>query len=120
MLSTYQDSCIRAVMSQKTMKRLLNILKKQERRAIPSQRQNWPVYIRPECLNYQRAYECAEMAASHGLNEGMFILGNLLFWGRGCKADMTKAYEMYQKAYEHGFYDGLIMKEKIEKIKGWS
>ena len=23
-------------------------------------------------------------------------------------------------AYEHGFYDGLIMKEKIEKIKGWS
>ena len=28
-------------------------------------------------------------------------------------------YEMYKKAYEHGFYDGLIMKEKIEKIKGW-
>ena len=47
-------------------------------------------------------------------------LGNLLFWGRGCKADIMKAYEMYKKAYEHGFYDGLIMKEKIEKIKGWS
>ena len=34
--------------------------------------------------------------------------------------DIMKAYEMYKKAYEHGFYDGLIMKEKIEKIKGWS
>lgn len=78
------------------------------------------LYQQPECLNYQRAYECAEMAAAHGLNEGMFILGNLLFWGRGCKADMTKAYEMYQKAYDHGFYDGLIMKEKIEKIKLFS
>ena len=78
------------------------------------------LYQQPECLNYQRAFECAEMAAAYGLNEGMFVLGNLLFWGRGCRADMTKAYEMYQQAYEHGFYDGLIMKEKIEKIKGWS
>lgn len=76
------------------------------------------LYQQPECLNYHRAYECAEMAADHGLNEGMFVLGNLLFWGRGCKADMAKACEMYQQAYEHGFYDGLIMKEKIEKIKG--
>ena len=78
------------------------------------------LYQQPECLNYQRAFECAEMAAAYGLNEGMFILGNLLFWGRGCRADMTKAYEMYQQAYKHGFYDGLIMKEKIERIKGWS
>lgn len=76
------------------------------------------LYQQPECLNYQRAYEYAEIAASHGLNEGMFVLGNLLFWGRGCKADMMKAYEMYQQAYAHGFYDGLIMKEKIEKIRG--
>lgn len=77
------------------------------------------LYQQPECLNYQRAFQCAEIAAAHGSNEGMFILGNLLFWGRGCKADMAKAYEMYQQAYEHGLYDGLIMKEKIEKIKGW-
>lgn len=77
------------------------------------------LYQQPECLNYQRAYQCAELAAAHGLNEGMFVLGNLLFWGRGCKADMAKAHEMYQQAYEHGFYDGLIMMEKIEKIKGW-
>ena len=78
------------------------------------------MYQQPECLNYQRAFECAEIAAAHGLNEGMFILGNMLFWGRGCKADMSRAYTMYQQAYEHGFYDGLIMKEKIEKIKGMS
>ena len=77
------------------------------------------LYQQPECLNYQRAYQCAEIAAAHGLNEGMFILGNLLFWGRGCKADMEKAHEMYQQAYAHGLYDGLIMKERIEKIKGW-
>ena len=77
------------------------------------------LYQQPETLNYQRAYECAEMAASHGLNEGMFILGNLLFWGRGCKADMVSAYEMYSMAYENGFYDARFMKEKIEAIKGW-
>ncbi|MBQ8816766.1 MAG: SEL1-like repeat protein [Lachnospiraceae bacterium] len=76
------------------------------------------MYQQPECQNYQRAYECAEIAASRGLGEGEFILGNLLFWGRGCEADMNKAYEMYGRAYEHGFYDGLIMQEKIEKIKG--
>lgn len=77
------------------------------------------LYQQPECQNYQRAYECAKIAANHGYCEGEFILGNLLFWGRGCKADVNKAYELYDRAYQHGFYDGLFMKEKIEKIKGW-
>ena len=75
------------------------------------------LYQQPGYINYQRAYECAKMAAEHGYAEGYYMLGNLLFWGRGCKADMNKAYEMYDKAYQSGFYDGLFMKEKIEKLR---
>ena len=75
------------------------------------------LYQQPGFINYQRAYECAKMAAEHGYSEGYYVLGNLLFWGRGCKADMNKAYEMYDKAYKSGFYDGLFMKEKIEKLR---
>jgi len=75
------------------------------------------LYQQPECQNYQRAFECAELAASHGLSQAELILGNLLFWGRGCEADLNKADEMYTRAYKHGMYYAKIMKEKVEKIK---
>lgn len=76
------------------------------------------IYQQPECRNYQRAYECAKIAASHGIAEGALILGNLLLWGRGCEADMNKAYEMYAYAYERGWQYARMMMDKIEKIKG--
>ena len=76
------------------------------------------LYQQPECQNYQRAYECAKIAASHGVGEGELILGNLLFWGRGCDADMNKAYEMYARAFAHGHYYAQVMMKKIESIKG--
>ena len=75
------------------------------------------VYQQPECRNYQRAYECAKIAASHGVAEGELILGNLLFWGRGCEPDVNKAYEMYTRAYAHGIYYAKLMMEKIDQIK---
>jgi len=75
------------------------------------------IYQQPECQNYQKAYECAEIAAAHGVAEGELILGNLLFWGRGCKYDMDKAYEMYRRAYEHGMYYAFVMMEKIDMAK---
>ena len=76
------------------------------------------VYQQPECRNYQRAYECAKIAASHGIAEGALILGNLLLWGRGCEADINKAYEMYAYAYDRGIYYAKLMMEKIENLKG--
>lgn len=75
------------------------------------------IYQQSECRNYQRAFECARTAASHGIAEGELIYANLLFWGRGCQADMNKAYEMYTRAYEHGAYYAKIMMEKIEKLQ---
>lgn len=75
------------------------------------------IYQQPECHNYQRAFECAEMAASHGVAEGELIYGNLLFWGRGCVADINKAYEMYTRAYAHGMYYAQVMLNKIDAIK---
>ena len=75
------------------------------------------IYQDPECQNYQRAYECAKIAASHSVAEGEFILGNLLFWGRGCEADMDKAYEMYSAAYQHGIFYASIMMKKITQFK---
>lgn len=76
------------------------------------------LYQQPECKNYQKALECAKIAASHGVAEGELIMGNLLFFGRGCEADINKAYEMYSRAYKHGMYYALVMMKKIEKIKG--
>ena len=76
------------------------------------------LYQQPECCNYQRAYECAKIAASHGIAEGALILGNLLLWGRGCEADINKAYEMFSYAYERGQHYARTMMDKIEKIKG--
>ena len=74
------------------------------------------IYQQPECRNYQRAYECAKIAASHGIAEGALILGNLLLWGRGCEPDVNKAYEMYHYAYERGQYYAGLMMEKIKKM----
>lgn len=73
------------------------------------------IYQEPDYQNYQRAYECAQIAASHGVAEGELILGNLLFLGRGCEANMNKAYEMYTRAYEHGMYYASVMMQKIGK-----
>ena len=78
------------------------------------------IYQQPECLNYQKAYECAEIAASHGVAEGELILGNLLLWGRGCRYNINKAYEMYQRAYDHGMHYALVMMNKIQKIQNTS
>ena len=75
------------------------------------------IYQQPECRNYGRAFACASLAASHGMAEGELILGNLLFWGRGCEADMDKAYEMYRRAYDHGMYYAAVMMEKIRELE---
>jgi len=74
------------------------------------------LYQQPECKNYRRAYECAKIAASHGVPEGELILGNLLFFGRGCEANMNKAYEMYDRAYQHGIYYAYVMMQKVEAL----
>lgn len=74
------------------------------------------IYQQPECLNYGKAYACANLAASHGVGEAELILGNLLFWGRGCEADPDKAYEMYQRAFDHGLYYASVMMNKIRKL----
>lgn len=78
------------------------------------------IYQQPECRNYQRAFECAKQAADHGVGEGELILGNLLFLGRGCEADINRAYEMYVRAYEHGMYYARMMMDKIEHLKGFA
>lgn len=75
------------------------------------------IYQQPECQNYQRAFECAKFAAAHSVGEAELILGNLLLWGRGCQADMNKAYEMYTSAFQHGIYFASVMMEKINQIK---
>ena len=64
--------------------------------------------------NYHKAFQYAEIAANSGIMEGEFVYANLLFWGRGCEADVNKAYEMYEKAYKHGMYQAKFMMEKIE------
>ena len=74
------------------------------------------LYQQPECQNFAKAFECAKLAVSHGTAEAKLILGNLYFWGRGCAADMNKAYEMYRAAASHGLYYANVMMKKIDAI----
>lgn len=74
------------------------------------------LYQQPECKNYHQAYKYATIAANIGEKEGEFVLGNLLFFGRGCRADIDKAYEMYKISAEHGCDQAIFMLEKINAI----
>ena len=72
------------------------------------------IYQLTECKNYHKAFKYAQKAAEIGEKEGEFILGNLLFFGRGCEPNVNKAYEMYSRAFEHGVDQAKFMMEKIE------
>jgi len=74
------------------------------------------LYQQPEILNYHQAFKYASLAAKLGDKEGEYVLGNLLFFGRGCHADVDKAYEMYKLSASHGCDQALFMIEKIEQI----
>ena len=46
--------------------------------------------------------------------EGEFLLGIFLFYGRGCNADENKAYEYFERAYDHGMYVAKIYLDKYD------
>lgn len=75
------------------------------------------IYQMSECKNYHKAFKFATLAAEIGEKEGEFVLGNLLFFGRGCEPDVNKAYEMYSRAYEHGVDQAKFMMRKIEALR---
>ena len=76
------------------------------------------VYQQPQVQNYQKAYECAVMAAEHGVGEGEFLLANLLFLGRGCEPDHSRAYEYFKRAYDHGIHYASVMLDRMDRLKG--
>ena len=74
------------------------------------------LYQQPEHLNYQRAFNYAKFAANSGMSMAEFYYANLLFFGRGCQADMNEAYKYYKRSFEHGFVQSKLMMDKIDKI----
>ena len=74
------------------------------------------LYQEEICRNYQKAYEWAQQAALLGDSTGEFILGNLLFFGRGCEPNHLEALKYYRRALNHSFYPAKFMIEKINKI----
>ncbi len=72
------------------------------------------LYQLSEFQNYHKAFKYAKMAASLGEKEGEFIYANLLYFGRGCEADPNRAYEMYERAYNHGIDQAKFMMDKIK------
>ncbi len=75
------------------------------------------LYQMDECKNYHQAFKYAQMAANLGEKEGEFVLGNLLYLGRGCAPDVDRAYEMYAKASTHGIDQASFMMSKIKKYR---
>ena len=47
----------------------------------------------------------------------MYILANMLFFGRGCEPNITKAKEYYLKALLAGEEQAQMMIDRIEKIE---
>ncbi len=76
------------------------------------------LYQLSEFQNYHKAFTYAKMAADFGEKEGEFIYANLLYFGRGCEADPNRAYELYERAYRHGFGQAKFMMEKIKSKHG--
>lgn len=74
------------------------------------------IYQEEGYINYHKAYLYAKQAADHGVMEAEYILGMLLFWGRGCVADIDCAYEYFEKSAIHGMPQALFMMEKIKKL----
>ena len=74
------------------------------------------LYQQPEHTNYHRAFKYAKAAAMIGMSMGEFYYANLLFFGRGCEADMNEAYKYYKRSYEHGFVQSKLMMDKIDTV----
>ena len=74
------------------------------------------IYQSKECRDYERAYEWALKGSGWGNVTCEFILGNLLFFGRGCSPNHHEALKYYRRALNHGFYPAKFMIEKINKI----
>ncbi len=81
-----------------------------------SMRELATLYQLEECRNYQKACEWADKGASFGDPMCEFVLGNLYLFGRGCKADMSKAMIFYKRAQKNGICQAEIMMEKIKSI----
>lgn len=75
------------------------------------------LYQQTECKNYHKAFRYAKTSASNSIPEGEFIYANLLYMGRGCTADETKALEYYHRALEHGMEQAAFMIDKINAKK---
>lgn len=71
----------------------------------------------PKFQNYQKAFAYAKNAAENGDKEGEYVYATFLLLGRGCNADVDKAYEYFSRSYNHGFEQAKLMIEKIDKIK---
>lgn len=74
------------------------------------------LYQQPEHINYHRAFQYAKKAAMAGMSMGEFYYANLLFFGRGCEANMNEAYKFYKRSFEHGFTQSKLMMDKINDI----
>lgn len=67
------------------------------------------LYWNPEHCNFQRAFECAKIAAFVGIPEGELLYGISLLLGRGCECDTPNAKYWLTKAKEHGMDFASVM-----------
>lgn len=65
--------------------------------------------------DYAKAYEKARFAAEHGAASAWFVLGTLLFLGRGCQPDALQAEKYFEQAAKKGIYAAEVMLEKVRR-----
>lgn len=72
------------------------------------------LYQEPECRDYEKAFEWAVHAANSGDAYSEFVLGNLYFFGRGCRYNPDEAVMHYRKALSLGINEAEFMLKRIE------
>lgn len=75
------------------------------------------LYQEPECRDYEKAFDWAKKASKTGDTYSEFVLGNLYFFGRGCKYNIDEAVMHYQKALSLGINEAEFMIKRIESIE---
>lgn len=74
------------------------------------------LYQIPQYHNYAKAFVYCTHAAEYGIFTAKFVLGIMYLIGRGCDADIDKAYLWLEKAKKDGITEATIFLEKINKI----
>lgn len=74
------------------------------------------LYQIPQYHNYAKDFVYCTHVAECGISTAKFVLGMMYLIGKGCDADIEKAYLWLKKAKKDGITEATIFLDQINKI----